>query len=88
MKHLQGLKYKNAVKINIERLKQKMGISQSDIVRATGLSQKAVSELENGKRAPSEKTLELLTKLFNVEETEITSDPELIEMKNKLKKLK
>lgn len=54
----------NDSKISIER--KKLGLSQEDLAKKVGVSQKSISKYERGTRRPSYETLTAMANLFNV----------------------
>lgn len=54
----------NDSKIFIER--KKLGLSQEDLAKKVGVSQKSISKYERGTRRPSYETLTAMANLFNV----------------------
>lgn len=54
----------NDSKIFIER--KKLGLSQEDLAKKVGVSQKSISKYERGTRRPSYETLTAMADLFNV----------------------
>lgn len=50
----------------IKELREKAGLSQRELAEKLGVSKQAVSDYENGKTAPSVKTIELIANIFHV----------------------
>lgn len=66
---------------NIKYFRDKLGYSQKDIADYLDVSQAYVSQLENGERSISTKTVSKLALLFNVDDYELYSDdPKEIEI--------
>lgn len=60
----------------IAAMRNERGMSQDDLVVATGLTQKAISEIENGHRQPRRKTLDLIAKALGVSALDLYKEPE------------
>ncbi len=69
---------KTALKSNIVELRKKIGLSQGELAERIGKSQKTMSEIENGKVWPDHKTIQLIAKGLNVEETDLFTDPNML----------
>lgn len=60
---------KEVTKLNnrIKSIRKALGLSQKDFGKKIGISDTAVSKLENGERNPSEQTLKSICREFNVD---------------------
>ena len=60
---------------NLIRLRKEAGFSQHDMGQQTGLTHNFINDLENMKKNPSFRTLDLLSKALNVEPIQFFIDP-------------
>ena len=51
---------------NLKRIRAEKGISQGDIVKASGIDKAMISNIENGKTNPTLATIAKLTKTLSV----------------------
>ena len=56
---------------NLKRIRTEKGISQGDIVKATGIDKAMISNIENGKTNPTLATLAKLAKALGVSADEL-----------------
>lgn len=75
MTDLRHLDAKTALKINLKDLREKHGLTQSQLAEKMGVSQKAISDIENGKAWPDYKTVQAISKALGSEETDLFTDP-------------
>lgn len=69
------------ISTNIRIFREKLGYSQKDIADYLDVSQAYVSQLENGERSISTKTVSKLALLFNVDDFDLYSeDPKEMEI--------
>ena len=87
MKELQ-LDAKEAVAANLKRIRTDKGLTQVALSKKIGMTQGALSQIENGERWPEYETIVSICNALKVEHTEITSHPDLLDAFRKLKSLK
>lgn len=56
------------MKERLKKLRKKLGLSQEEFGRQIGIGKTAVSKLETGENSPSEQTIMLICKEFNINE--------------------
>ena len=61
---------------NIKRLREERGMTQTDLAKVVGASDKAVSTWENGTAIPRIGKVEKMAQYFNVPKSEIIGDAE------------
>lgn len=59
---------------NIKRLRQQYGLSQSDIGKIVGVSDKAVSTWENDISEPKIKTIQILADYFGIKKSDLVEE--------------
>ena len=77
--NIEDLDAKTALKLNITVLRKKFNLSQTDLATNAGTYEKVISEIESGKTWPEYKTIQGLAKALGVEETDLFTDPKLLE---------
>ena len=60
------MKRKNIVGENLRKIRRKMGLTQEEVALRSNLSQGYITQLENGKRRFTQKSLEQIAKALNV----------------------
>jgi transcriptional regulator with XRE-family HTH domain len=86
MKELH-LDAKEAVSTNLKSVRKRKGWTQAQLAERSGLKQSTVSQIESG-AWPDYKSLVAICSALEVEHTEITSHPELLEYFRKQELLK
>lgn len=87
-----NLEIKAALSLNLKQLRENKRkpngdkITQTDVALAIEVTQKSYSEIESGKRWPQHETLVRLAAYFEVEETDLVSDRNLLALRDVLKK--
>ena len=89
MRHSK-LKLKQAISINIKNLRTSLKMTQIEFSTKIGIPQGMLSRFESGLSTPDEATFDKITKALKIEETDLTSHPDLLLAfktfsKNKLK---
>lgn len=67
-----------AFSINLKRLREEKGLQQGELAKLLGISQNALSEIEGAKRFPQKNVRDKIKKFFKIEETDLTSHPDLL----------
>lgn len=81
---------KKALAINLKNIRQSLKKTQSQFADLVGLPQATISRYESGKSMPDDDGFNKLTAALKIEETDLTSHPDLLTAfkvfnKNKLK---
>lgn len=69
---------KTALKLNVAGLRKKFNLSQTEFAEKAGITQRLVSEIENGKAWPEHRAIQSIAKGCGVEETDLYTDPEML----------
>lgn len=67
----------------LRHLRMKKGASLSEVGEAAGMSHNFLSELERGKKEPSDETLRALAKFYNIDEDELFKILERVYLRTK-----
>lgn len=62
------------MKLNLKKIRKARGLTIDRFVEMSGLSKGFVSQLENGKRAPSAETLETIAQTFGIAVSDLVED--------------
>lgn len=57
--------------MNLKQLREKTNLTQDEVAKLTGLTIKFISEIENGRRNPSDNSKKKLAKVYKVPTVEI-----------------
>lgn len=80
MGHFDTLKAKEAILINLRAIMDERGLSYSDLGDLMGVSKQRVSDIFN-RDEMSLKTIGNIAKALKIDETDLTSDPALLNIK-------
>lgn len=68
-----------AFSINLKRLREEKGLKQGDLAKVLGVAQNTISRIETASTFPDKSLRQKIIKFFGIEETDLTSHPDLIE---------
>ena len=75
---LNNLKLKTAISINLKAIRKDLGMNQVDFANHIGVSQASLSRYESGLHKPNDPELEQICEALKINETDLTSDPNIL----------